>query len=260
MFSIDINCDMGESFGVYRIGRDEEIIRHITSANIACGFHAGDPATMKKTVRLCLEHGVALGAHPGFPDLSGFGRRTMNFTPEEVYDMVVYQTGALSAFAAAEGGELQHVKPHGALYNMAAKDPRLAEAVAKAVYRVNPGLILFGLSGSELIRAGEQIGLRCAREVFADRTYRRDGSLTPRGEAGALIEDPEEAARQVTSIVARGKVRTADGAEIPLQADTICVHGDGAHAVEFARSIRRLLASQGFKITACGNFIGKTGL
>ncbi len=177
---IDLNGDMGESFGAYRIGHDEELAKVVTSANIACGFHAGDPAVMRRTVKLCLEHGVEVGAHPGLPDLMGFGRRAMQITPEEAYDLVLYQAGALQGFVRAEGGRMRHVKPHGALYNMAAVQRPLAESIAKAVYRLDPELILFGLAGSELIRAAESIGLRAASEAFADRTYRADGTLTPR--------------------------------------------------------------------------------
>ncbi len=257
MYRVDLNCDLGESFGAYRLGRDEEMLSLVTSANIACGYHAGDPATMRKTVQVALKRGVAIGAHPGLPDLMGFGRRNMEISPQEAYDMVVYQIGALHAFVQSEGGRLQHVKPHGALYNMAAKQPDLAKAIAEAVYRVNPELILFGLSGGELVKAGQAIGLRTASEVFADRTYQQDGTLTPRREAHALITDPARAAEQVIRMVKDGKVRSVQGADVPLVADTICIHGDGAHAVEFAKEIRAQLQSAGVAVLAVGQEVAR---
>ncbi|KEO84725.1 LamB/YcsF family protein [Tumebacillus flagellatus] len=241
MHRVDLNCDMGESFGVWKMGVDEQILPYITSANLACGFHAGDPATMRKSVVRALEHGIGIGAHPGLPDLAGFGRRNMDITPRDAYDMVVYQIGALYGFVRSEGGVLQHVKPHGALYNMAAKSARLSEAIAEAVYKVDPTLILFGLSGSELVKAGEAIGLRTAHEVFADRTYQQDGTLTPRSQADALITDEDTSVQQVLRMVKEGKVTSRQGADISIQADTVCLHGDGAHALEFARKIRSLL-------------------
>ena len=241
MYKVDINCDMGESFGAYRMGADEEILPFVTSANIACGFHAGDPSVMKKTVAAALAHEVAIGAHPGLPDLVGFGRRNLDLTPEEAYDIVVYQVGALYGFVKALGGKMQHVKPHGALYNMAAKNRVLSDAIARAIYDVNPELILFGLSGSELVKAGQAVGLQTANEVFADRTYQVDGSLTSRREANALITDTEEAVQQVIRMVKEGVVRSVQGEDVAIQADTVCIHGDGAHALAFARSIRQLL-------------------
>lgn len=252
MYRVDINCDMGESFGAYRMGRDEEILSFITSANIACGFHAGGPAVMRKTVDMALEKGVAMGAHPGLPDLEGFGRRNMDITPQEAYDMVVYQIGALYGFVKASGGRLQHVKPHGALYNMAAKNPNLSEAIAEAVYKIDPELILFGLSGSELVKAGQRIGLRIANEVFADRTYQADGTLTSRREPNALITDTEEAVEQVIHMVKEKKVYTMQEQDINIQADTVCIHGDGAHALEFARNIRKLLGQADVLVRAVG--------
>lgn len=241
MVRIDLNCDMGESFGRYTIGADEQIISSITSANIACGFHAGDPATMRKSVRLALDHSVSIGAHPGLDDLSGFGRRNMAITPQEAYDIVLYQIGALHGFVIAEGAVLHHVKPHGALYNMAAVDAELAEAVAKAVYSINPELILYGLSGSELIKAGRKLGLKTANEVFADRTYQEDGTLTPRIHEHALIKNESDAVAQVVKMVKEQTVFSTTGVEIPIKADTICIHGDGAHSVEFARKIHKVL-------------------
>jgi len=249
---VDLNCDMGESFGAYKLGHDEEILAHVTSANIACGFHAGDPGTMRKTVRLAMEHGVAVGAHPGLQDLVGFGRRRMDISPQEAYDIVVYQIGALWGFVKAEGGSLAHVKPHGELYNMAAKDARLAEAIAEAVYKVDPELILFGLAGSELVKAGQRIGLRTASEVFADRTYQPDGTLTPRREPGAVITDEKQALAQVIRMVKEGKVLTLQQVDMPIRADTICIHGDGPKAAEFARNIRSALTEAGIAVQAVG--------
>ncbi|MCG6184577.1 5-oxoprolinase subunit PxpA [Anoxybacillus sp. LAT_38] len=248
MYHVDLNCDMGESFGVYRIGNDEDILNYVTSANIACGFHAGDPSTMRRTVHMALEKGVSIGAHPGLPDLIGFGRRNMAITPEEAYDLIVYQVGALYAFVKAAGGKMQHVKPHGALYNMAAKDQALSEAIAKAVYDIDPTLVLFGLAGSELIKAGERVGLKTANEVFADRTYQQDGSLTSRREPNALINDEQEAIRQVIRMVKEGKVRSQQGVDVNIQADTICIHGDGPHALTFAKNIFKKLTDEGIKI------------
>ncbi|SDX58849.1 LamB/YcsF family protein [Hymenobacter psychrophilus] len=241
--TIDLNCDLGESFGAYSLGQDEAILPFVTSANIACGYHAGDPAVMKRTVRLALHHGVALGAHPGLPDLVGFGRREMAISPEEAYDMTVYQMGALLAFVRAEGGTLHHVKPHGALYNMAAVSPALAEALAEAVYRVAPEACLYGLAGSALTRAGEKLGLRTAHEVFADRSYQPDGTLTPRRQPGALLTDPAEAEAQVLRMVREGRVRAQSGEDVVIRADTVCLHGDGPHALEFARRLRAALAA-----------------
>lgn len=250
MKTVDLNCDMGESFGAYQLGNDQEILSYITSANVACGFHAGDPATMRKTVRMAVEAGVAIGAHPGFADLIGFGRRNMEISPEEVYDLVVYQIGALQAFVRAEGGVMHHVKPHGALYNMAATRPALAESIALAIYKVNPELVLYGLAGSELTRAGEKIGLATAHEVFADRTYQQDGTLTPRSQPNAMITDQQQSLQQVIRMVSEGLVLTQQGVDIPIQADSICIHGDGAHALEFAQSIREALSGAGITIAA----------
>lgn len=236
---------MGESFGSYKIGTDEEILNYITSANIACGFHAGDPATMRKTVRLALDKGVGIGVHPGFQDLVGFGRREMKISPQEAYDITVYQIGSLYGFVKAEGGKLQHVKPHGALYNMAAKDITLSEAIAEAVYNIDPELILYGLAGSKLINAGRKIGLRTAQEVFSDRTYQQDGSLTPRTNPHALITDPQEAVNQVITMIKKGKVHSLQGTDVSIQADTICIHGDGNGALEFAQKLSAALIEAG---------------
>jgi len=245
---IDINCDMGESFGPWPMGNDAVLMQHITSANIACGFHAGDPMIMQKTVRLALANGVAIGAHPGYPDLQGFGRRAMQLTPEEVYVSVLYQIGALRAIVEGEGAPLHHVKPHGALYNAAAKDRALADAIVRAVRAAGANLLLYGLSGSALIAAGEAAGLRTCSEVFADRTYQSDGSLTPRTQAGALIEDTEKAVEQALEMVRRQRVKSLDGQWVPLQADTICLHGDGPHAVEFAQALFAVFKREGIEV------------
>ncbi|MCE4051922.1 MULTISPECIES: 5-oxoprolinase subunit PxpA [Bacillaceae] len=249
MYKVDLNCDLGESFGAYKIGMDEEILRFVTSANIACGFHAGDPSVMRNTVKLALNNNVKIGAHPGLPDLAGFGRRNMNISPQEAHDIVIYQIGALSGFVKAEGAKMQHVKPHGALYNMAAKNSLLATAIAEAVYKVDPELILFGLAGSELVTAGERIGLQTANEVFADRTYDSGGTLTPRTEPDALIHDKNQAVGQVVRMVKEGKVTTRQGADISVKADTICIHGDGSEALTFAQQIKETLEKSRIEIT-----------
>ncbi|UJF34440.1 LamB/YcsF family protein [Paenibacillus hexagrammi] len=252
MLHIDLNCDMGEGFGAYRLGRDEELLDYVSSANIACGFHAGDPGTMRRTVELCVRKGVAIGAHPGLPDLQGFGRRELAISAEEAYELTLYQLGALQAFAHAAGGRVSHVKPHGALYHMAAKRHDLAAAIAAAVASVSAELTLYGPPGSELLRAGAAAGLRTASEAFADRTYRRDGSLTPREQPGALLESAAAAAAQVERLVREGSVLSLEGEEVSLRAETICIHGDGAHAVEFARDIRSLLERGGIAVKALG--------
>lgn len=249
-YTIDLNCDMGESYGIYQIGNDEAIFPYITSANIACGFHAGDAGVMKRTVRMALKYNVAVGAHPGLPDLQGFGRREMAISAEDAYDMVVYQVGALAAFVQSEGGILRHVKPHGALYNMAATDKTLAEAIAEAVYKINPMLVLYGLSGSELTRAGSKIGLRVANEVFADRTYQDNGSLTSRRSPNALITDEEVAGVQCLRMVREGLITTLNGTDIAIKADTICLHGDGEHAALFAAKIHTLFKEENIGLQA----------
>ena len=255
MHIVDLNCDMGESFGAYKIGHDDNILDFVTSANIACGFHAGDPATMRKTVKLALEKNVGIGAHPGLPDLVGFGRRDMKITPQEAYDLVLYQMGALYGFVKAEGRTLQHVKPHGALYNMAAQSQPLSEAIAEAVYKLDPELILFGLAGSELVKAGKKIGLRCASEVFSDRTYQQDGSLTSRSNPDALIKDHTIAVKQVIRMVKEGKVHSLQGVEISIDADTICIHGDGEHALAYAKYISSALEEDSIKVAKIQDYI-----
>lgn len=241
MYSIDLNCDMGESFGAYTLGTDEAIMDYVSSVNIACGFHAGDPSVMRKTVALAAKRNIAIGAHPGYPDLQGFGRRKMELSPEEVYDSVIYQVGALQAFVQAAGKALHHVKPHGALYNAAAKDKVLAKALAQAVYDVNKDLIFVGLSGSEMIEEAASIGLRTASEVFADRTYQDNGALTPRTSSNALITSTEEAANQVLQMIKQGTVTSVQGTTVRVKADTVCIHGDGQQALSFVKSIVNML-------------------
>jgi UPF0271 protein len=248
MPSVDLNCDVGESFGEWKIGADALVMRHVTSANIACGFHAGDPRKMHSTVALAREHGVALGAHPGFADLAGFGRRNIEMSPSDVHDLVVYQIGALAAFAAAQGARLAHVKPHGALYNMAAARRDLADAIAGAVKAVDPRLILFGLAGSELVRAGRDARLAVAEEVFADRSYAADGSLVPRAREGAIIADEERVVEQALRMVKEGIVRAIDGTEVAVHADTICIHGDHPGAADLARALRLALERDGIRV------------
>lgn len=240
-YSIDLNCDMGESFGAYTIGHDEELMAYVSSVNIACGFHGGDPAVMRRTVQLAVSKNIAVGAHPGYPDLQGFGRREMKVSPQEAYDMVLYQVGALTAFVKAAGTRLHHVKPHGALYNAAAKDAALAAAIARAVKDAGDDLVFVGLSGSVMIREAGMLGLRTASEVFADRSYQDDGTLTPRASPHAMIEDPEVAARQVLRMVQHKTVTTISGKDIPVTAETVCIHGDGRSALSFARAIVHLL-------------------
>ena len=245
---IDLNCDMGESFGMWPIGNDKALMNLISSANIACGFHAGDASIMRKTAELALKKYVAIGAHPAFPDLQGFGRRNMQLSPQEVYDICVYQIGAMFGTVRALSGKLHHVKPHGALYNMAAKDPNLAKAIAEATKAIHPDLILYGLSGSHLITEAEKIGLRTASEVFADRTYQNDGNLTPRTQSNAMIEDTKEAVNQVIMMIEKQCVISTDGKEVPLKADTVCIHGDGIHAVAFAVELSKELISRNIKV------------
>jgi UPF0271 protein len=248
--SIDLNSDVGESFGAYRLGADADVMRSITSANVACGFHAGDPAVMRHTVRLARDAGVAVGAHPGFPDLVGFGRRELRASPREVEDLVLYQIGALAAIAASEGVSLAHVKAHGALYNMAARDRTLADAIARAVCAADRALVLFGLPGSELLRAGEAAGLRVASEGFADRAYSPDGSLSPRTDPGSVIHDPEEVVRRSLRMVTDGRVTATDGSTLEIPVDTLCVHGDTVGAAELARRLREGLEQRGVTVRA----------
>ena len=252
---IDLNCDLGESYGAYTIGMDEEVIKVVSSVNVACGFHAGDPVVMRKTVARALSANIGIGAHPGFHDLMGFGRRNMNISPDEAYAYVTYQLGALNAFCVQQGGRIDHVKPHGALYNMAGKDYELAKGICRAIYDFDPDIILLGLSGSQMINAGRDIGLRCANEFFSDRAYEDDGSLRARTKEGAMIEDENEAIERVVKVIKTGKVTTYSGNEIDLKIDSICVHGDNAHALEFVRTIRERLTKEGIEIASLSKVI-----
>jgi len=241
---------MGESFGAWKMGNDAAIMPFVSSANIACGFHAGDPGTISKTVNLALENNVAIGAHPSYPDLVGFGRRKMDIGPKQIYRIVVYQVSAVKGICESKGAALHHVKPHGALYNAAAAEKHLARAIAEAVRDIDPSLILYGLSGSHLISEAARVGLRVANEVFADRTYQADGSLTPRSESNALISDSDKALEQVSGMILDGRVRAIGGDTVALEADTVCIHGDGPHALEFAKVIRNGLESLGVAVRA----------
>ena len=246
---------MGESFGPWRMGADEDVMPHITSANVACGAHAGDPRVMRRTVRLARAAGVAVGAHPGFADLPGFGRREMAVDPSEVEDSLIAQIGALAAIAKAEGVALQHVKAHGALYNMAAREPALAAAIARAIAACGQSLIMFGLPNSPMIDAGRTAGLRVAAEGFADRSYEEDASLTPRSRPGAVIHDPEAVVLRAVRMVRDGVVITAGGREVPLRIDTICVHGDTPGAPELARRIHEGLTAAGVTVAPIGGWL-----
>jgi UPF0271 protein len=250
MKTIDLNCDMGESYGAWKMGDDRGIMPFISSANVASGFHAGDPGTIHETVALAVEHGVAVGAHPSLPDLQGFGRRAMKVSAREVYDLVLYQAGAVEAFARAAGTKLHHVKIHGMLYNMAAKDAELSDAIARAVRDLGGGLILYGLSGSAMMSAAAQLGVRAVGEVFGDRSYQPDGTLTPRSEPGAMITDPAASVAQVLMMVEQRKVRALSGTEVPVDAGTLCLHGDQPGAVRFAKALRETFAARGIEVRA----------
>lgn len=245
---IDLNADVGESFGPWPMGEDEELVPLVSSVNVAAGLHAGDPLVIARTVALAARHGVAVGAHPGYPDLVGFGRRDMQLEPAEIEAVVLYQVGAVAAFARAAGTELRHVKAHGALYHRAARDPSAARAVASAVRCYSRDLVLVGLAGSELVAAGEDAGLRVAAEAFADRAYERDGSLRPRSLDGAVLDDPAAAAAQAIGIVRDGVARAHDGSTLPLRADTLCVHGDRPGAATRAAAVREALVAAGVSI------------
>lgn len=252
---VDLNSDIGESFGVYKLGLDEEVLRHVSSANIACGWHAGDPLVMRKTVKTATGCGVGIGAHPGFPDLLGFGRRNMVISSEEARDYTIYQIGALDAFIKAQGGKMQHVKPHGNLYNMAMKDKALAEGIVQGIWEVNRDLIVLGLPGSELLKAAEARGLKIAGEVFADRAYNLDGTLVPRNLPGSMIHDRAIAIQRVVRMVTEGRVAAINGEDIEIQADSICVHGDNPEAVEFVKNIREALIGAGVEIRSLGEVV-----
>lgn len=255
MREIDLNSDLGESFGAYTIGMDAEVLAQITSANIACGFHAGDPLVMARTVALARAANVSIGAHPGFPDLAGFGRRAMKCSPAEIKAYVQYQIGALQGFAVEQGMQLQHVKAHGALYNMAVKDLSIGEAIATAVAAVDRELILLCPYGSAMAKAGEKAGLRVACEVFADRAYQADGSLVPRTQAGAIIHDRAEAVQRTVRMVLEGSVTAISGEEIPIRADSVCVHGDNPEALAFTRDIHRALEDAGVTVAPFASFL-----
>jgi len=250
MKSIDLNCDMGESYGAWKMGEDAAVMPYITSANIACGFHGGDPATIRKTVRLAVDHGVAIGAHPSLPDLQGFGRRVMKITPQELYDLVVYQAGAVEAFARAAGSKLHHVKCHGALYNMAAVDEALSDAMARAVKDLGSGVMIYVLSGSKSYEAAKKLNLPVAGEVFADRGYSDDGTLAPRDKPGGMIEDARKSVAQALAMVEEGYVTSLSGKRVPVSADTLCLHGDQPGAVAFAKEIRKAFSDRGIKLVA----------
>ncbi len=246
---IDINSDMGESFGHYKLGNDAELLDYVTSANVACGFHAGDPLVMAQTVKLAAQKGVAIGAHPSYPDLQGFGRRKMDMTLEEVETTVLYQIGALAAFAKASGATLTHVKAHGMLYNVAAVEPPVAEAIAQAIARYDSNLIMVCLATSpQMIEVGLKAGLKVAREAFADRAYNPDGTLVSRRLAGSMISDPAKSVEQVLRLVKKGEIVAIDGTVLELQADTVCVHGDGPTALEIVRALREELTKEGVRL------------
>lgn len=250
MYKVDLNCDLGESFGNYKIGLDEEVIKYISSANVACGFHAGDPMVMNKTVELANKYNVSVGAHPGFLDLVGFGRRKMDISYDEARAIVQYQVGAIKAFCSAYNMELKHVKLHGALYNMAAKDLKLSMAICEGIYDVDANLIFLALSNSKMIEAAEKIGIKVASEVFADRAYNDDGTLVDRSKPGALITDENEAIKRIVRMVKEKKVKSINGNDIHVDADSICVHGDGAKALEFVKKINESFREEKIKIAS----------
>jgi UPF0271 protein len=248
MKTIDLNCDMGESYGAWKMGADEAVMPHITSANIACGFHGGDPATIRKTVRLALDHGVAIGAHPSLPDVMGFGRRPMKISPQEMYDLVVYQAGAVEGFARAAGGKLHHIKCHGALYNMAANDEALSDAMVRAARDL--GTMLYVLSNSKNYEIGNKAGIRVLGEVFADRGYTDAGELAPRDQPGGMIEDAARAVKQALAMVEEGFVTSLSGKRVPVAADTLCLHGDQPGAAAFAVALRKAFKEKGIVVAA----------
>jgi len=248
MFAVDLNSDLGESFGMWKMGMDEDVLKNITSANVACGFHAGDAEVMIRTVKAAKKTGVAVGAHPGHPDLQGFGRRTLACTPDEAYAYTLYQIGALQAVCTAHGVPLEHVKAHGALYNQAAKDPALAQAIARATKDAGGNLILLGLANSLFEQAAAEVGVLYASEAFADRGYMDDGSLVPRSQPGAFVHDLKEAGKRMVRLVKEGVIRSAEGKDIRLRAHSICMHGDNPAAVEMAAHIRKTLEENGVAV------------
>ena len=248
MYKVDLNSDLGESFGRYTLSMDADILQLVSSANVACGYHASDPLVMNKTIAMAKETGVRVGAHPGFPDLMGFGRRNMDVSPAEAKAYTLYQLGALDAFCKAHGVKMQHVKPHGAMYNMAGKDYALSKAICEAIYEYDKDLIVMALSGGELVHAAEDMGLKVAREVFADRAYEEDGSLVNRRKEGAMITDENEAIARVVRMIKEQKVTAITGKDIPIKADSVCVHGDGVKALAFVKKIRETLTAEGVEI------------
>jgi UPF0271 protein len=250
MKKIDLNCDMGESYGAWKMGADAGVMPYISSANIACGFHAGDPATIRQTVRLAVDSGVAVGAHPSLPDLMGFGRRVMRISPQDMYDLVIYQAGAVEAFARAAGAKLHHVKCHGALYNMAAMDEALSDAMVRAVRDLGSDVILYVLSKSKNHEIAIRSGARVAGEVFADRGYADDGTLAPRDKPGGMIEDPQASVKQVLGMIEEGTVISLNGKRVPVAADTLCLHGDQPGAVVFAQTLRKVFTEKGISVVA----------
>ena len=248
MYKVDLNSDLGESFGRYTLGMDADILQLVSSANVACGYHASDPLVMNKTIAMAKEAGVRVGAHPGFPDLMGFGRRNMDVSPAEAKAYTLYQLGGLDGFCKAHGVKMQHVKPHGAMYNMAGKDYALSKAICEAIYEYDKDLIVMALSGGELVHAAEDMGLKVAREVFADRAYEEDGSLVNRRKEGAMITDENEAIARVVRMIKEQKVTAITGKDIPIKADSVCVHGDGVKALAFVKKIRETLTAEGVEI------------
>ncbi len=251
--NIDLNSDLGESFGNYKMNNDAEIMKYITSANIACGFHAGDPLVIEKTIKLALENNVSIGAHPGYPDLVGFGRRSMKVGNDELYSMILYQVGALKAMTEALGGKLAHVKPHGALYRDLAYDYPKSIIVAEAIFKIDPELIFVGLANSKMLRAAREVGLKAVNEVFADRAYNDDGSLVSRLQEGAIIHDGEFCLEQVDQMITENTVKSINGNIIPIQADTICVHGDNIKALEFVKALNRFLTQRKIELRSIKN-------
>jgi UPF0271 protein len=258
MKRIDLNCDMGESFGAWTMGMDGEVIRHVTSANIACGFHAGDPRVMYKTVKLAKDNGVGVGAHPGYPDLVGFGRRNLDCTPDEVRDYVAYQVGAVKAFCAIHGVKLQHVKPHGSLYNMSVGNESMIRAIVEAIAGVDKDVVYLALGGAQaplVTRIANEAGIRVAFEAFPDRAYTPEGTLAPRSLAGAVIKDPKTAAERALRMAKEGRIVAVDGSVLTMRIDTICVHGDNPSAVELVRTIRSSIEAEGISVVPMGSFI-----
>ncbi len=249
MKRIDLNCDMGESYGAWTMGADAEVMPHISSANVACGFHGGDPATIRKTVRLALDNGVAVGAHPSLPDIQGFGRRAMKISPQDMYDLVVYQAGAVEGFARAAGSRLHHIKCHGALYNMAATDDALSEAMARAARDLG-NVMIYALSNSRMIAMVKKLGVPVAGEVFADRGYSDDGTLAPRDKPGGMIEDAAKSVKQALAMVEEGYVTSLSGKRVPVAADTMCLHGDQPGAAAFAKALRKAFSDRSISVAA----------